>query len=38
MSYEYFLKINKLIYNLLCFPQGVMSIIVPNTLGVKKFP
>ncbi len=23
MSYEYFLKINTLIYNLLCFPQGV---------------
>ena len=38
MSYEYLFNINKLIYNLLCFPQGVMSIIVPNTLGVKKFP
>ena len=53
MSYEYFLKINTLIYNLLClknlksnhltdlmgcFTQGVMSIIVSNTLGMKKFP
>ena len=23
MSYEYLFNINKLIYNLLCFPQGV---------------